>query len=49
MFFDPNDVKTVNSSVYLNQILSGPLKDFWEELFGDIDNFEPKDLLITAI
>ena len=27
----------VNSTIYRDQILLGPLKDFWEESFGDID------------
>ena len=26
----------MNSIVYQNQILLGPLKDFWEEAFGDV-------------
>ena len=41
MFFDLNEGISVNSTVYRDQVLSGPLIDFWEESFGDIDNSEP--------
>jgi hypothetical protein len=36
-FFDLGDGMTVNSSVYRDQILTGPLKEFWEESFGDVE------------
>jgi DDE superfamily endonuclease len=35
-FFELDDGQKVNSTVYRDQILTGPLKEFWEELFGDI-------------
>lgn len=37
VFFDLGEGKTVNSSVYRDQILTGPLKEFWEESFGDVE------------
>jgi len=36
MFFDLGEEKTVNSTVYRDQILTEPLKEFWEESFGDV-------------
>lgn len=36
LFFDLSDGKHINSTVYRDQVLPGPLKDFWEEIFGDI-------------
>ena len=35
-FFDLEDGQKVNSTVYRDQILLGPLKDFWKESFGDV-------------
>ena len=37
VFFDLEDEMTVNSTVYRDQILTGPLKEFWEESFGDVE------------
>ena len=37
VFFDLGEGKTVNSTVYRDQILTGPLKEFWEESFGDVE------------
>jgi len=37
VFFDLGEEKTVNSTVYRDQILTGPLKEFWEESFGDVE------------
>jgi len=36
VFFTLGEEKTVNSTVYRDQILTGPFKKFWEELFGDV-------------
>ena len=36
VFFELEEGQKVNSMVYQNQILLGPLKDFWEEAFGDV-------------
>ena len=35
-FFDLEDGQKVNSTVYRDQILLRPLKEFWEESFGDV-------------
>ena len=37
VFFDLEDEMTINSTVYRDQILTGPLKEFWEESFGDVE------------
>src|SRR2546430_16927319 len=37
VFFELEDGTKVNSSIYRDQILTGPLQEFWEESFGDID------------
>jgi len=36
VFFELEDGMKVNSTVYRDQILKGPLMEFWEESFGDI-------------
>jgi hypothetical protein len=36
VFFELEDGQKVNSIVYQDQILLGPLKDFWEESSGDV-------------
>ena len=36
VFFDLEDGGTVNSTIYRDQILKGPLMEFWEDAFGDI-------------
>ena len=36
VFFDLKKRQSVDSAVYLNQILLGPLQQFWEESFEDI-------------
>ena len=36
VFFDLEDRGTVNSTIYRDQILKGPLMEFWEDAFGDI-------------
>ena len=36
VFFELEDGK-VNSTIYRDQILKGPLQEFWEESFGDIE------------
>lgn len=36
LFFNLDEGQTVNSTIYRDQILLGPLKDFWEESFGDV-------------
>jgi transposase len=36
LFFDLEDGQKVNSTVYRDQILNGPLREFWEESFGDV-------------
>jgi transposase len=36
VFFDLEDGEKVNSTIYRDQILLGPLKEFWEESFGDV-------------
>jgi len=36
VFFELEDGINVNSTVYRDQILLGPLKEFWEEAFGDV-------------
>ena len=35
-FFDLEAGKRINSTVYRDQVLLGPLKEFWEEAFGDV-------------
>jgi len=37
MFFELEDGKKVNSTIYRDQILKGPLQEFWEESFGDLE------------
>ena len=37
VFFELGEGQHVDSMVYRDQILLGPLKDFWEESFGDLD------------
>jgi len=37
-FFDLGPKERVNSTVYRDQILLGPLQDFWFESFCDVDN-----------
>ena len=46
MFFDVSDGKTINSTVYIDQIMLGPLKEFWEEACGDVT--EPVVLCSSA-
>jgi len=36
VFFDLENEGTVNSTIYRDQILKGPLMKFWENVFGDI-------------
>jgi len=36
VFFDPEDEKKVNSTIYQDQILKGLLQEFWEKSFGDV-------------
>ena len=36
IFFDLEDGEKVNSTIYPDQILLGPLQQFWEESFEDI-------------
>ena len=36
LFFDLEKGESVNSTVYRDQILLGPLQQFWEESFGDV-------------
>jgi len=36
-FFDLAEGESINSVVYRDQILLGPLKEFWEESFGDLE------------
>lgn len=37
VFFELEDRKKVNSTIYRNQILKGPLQKFWKESFGDVE------------
>jgi len=37
VFFDLKEEMTVNSTVYQDQILIGPLEEFWKESFRDIE------------
>ena len=37
LFFELADGKKVNSTVYRDQILTGPLQEFWEESFEDLE------------
>src|SRR5579871_4968 len=37
IFFDLREGESINSMVYRDQILLGPLKEFWEESFGDLE------------
>ena len=37
VFFNLDDGKKVNSTIYCDQILTGPLQEFWEESFGDVE------------
>jgi len=36
-FFEWEKGQHIDSTIYQDQILLGPLKDFWKESFGDID------------
>jgi transposase len=36
LFFDLGEGQKVNSTIYRDQILTGPLQEFWEESFEDI-------------
>ena len=36
LFFDLEKGESINSIVYRDQILLGPLQQFWEESFGDV-------------
>jgi transposase len=36
LFFDLGDGQKVNSTIYRDQILTGPLQEFWEESFEEI-------------
>jgi transposase len=36
VFFQLEDGQKVNSTIYRDQILTGPLQEFWEESFGDL-------------
>ena len=36
MFFDLKKGETIDSIVYRDQILLGPLQQFWEESFGEV-------------
>jgi transposase len=36
VFFELEEGKKVNSTIYWDQILTGPLQEFWEESFGDL-------------
>jgi len=42
VFFDLREGESINSVVYWNQILLRPLKEFWEEFFGDL-----KELIVV--
>ena len=37
LFFDLDDGKRVNSTIYRDQILTEPLQEFWEESFGNME------------
>jgi len=37
VFFNLDDGKKVNSTIYRDQILTEPLQEFWEESFGDME------------
>jgi len=37
IFFDLREGESINSMVYRDQILLGPLKEFWEESFRDLE------------
>ena len=37
LFFELEDGKKVNSTIYRDQILTGPLQEFWEESFADLE------------
>src|SRR5579859_2963710 len=37
VFFELKDGKKVDSTVYRDQILKGPLQEFWKESFRDVD------------
>ena len=36
VFFELEHGKKVNSTIYRDQILTGPLQEFWEESFGEV-------------
>src|SRR4030095_1908269 len=42
-FFELEEKQKVNSTVYHDQILLGPLKDMWEESFGEVDPIVMED------
>src|SRR5262249_55031335 len=42
-FFKLEQKQKVNSSIYRDQILLGPLKDMWEESFGEVDPIVMED------
>ena len=42
-FFELEEKQKVNSTVYRDQILLGPLKDMWEESFGEVDPIVMED------
>ena len=35
-FFDLEAGKYINSTIYCDQVLVGPLKEFWDDAFGDV-------------
>ena len=37
IFFALREGESINSMVYRDQILLGPLKEFWEKSFGDLE------------
>ena len=37
VFFDLEDGNKVNSTIYQDQILKGPLQEFWEKSFWDVE------------
>jgi len=37
LFFELEAGKHINSQAYWDQILTGPLQDFWFEAYGDVD------------
>ena|SRR5438552_6077905 len=41
MFFELAPGKHINSQVYRDQVLTGPLQDFWFEAYGDLEDNAP--------